>query len=171
MRPSPTSGTSTGNPVTNPDAAGQYTVTVTAEGVTTGFPPAPVTATTPNATLVISTALAPVNSVVENNAQVAQVSASRGQVGSVLLTRTGDLSRALTVNYRVGGTARSGVDYRALSGTATFKAGKDKRLIKVVAIDQGIRDGSTVRVAIKVLSGNGYTTGNTPKQGVTIVRD
>ena len=149
-------------PITNPTDAGRYHVIVSSElGAVQS----------PDAFLVVSTTLAVSGSVVQNNPQVPQVTASSGQIGSVLLTRTGDLSGALTVDYRVGGSAESGVDFQALPGTVNFKAGRSKKRIKVVTIDRGIRDGSSVVVAIKVLDGNGYTPGTTVKQKVTIVRD
>ena len=122
--------------------------------------------------LVISTTQ-PVNTaVVVNNALVPQVTLSSGQDGSVLFTRTGDTSSTLVVSYTVHGTAQSGVDYVALSGTANIKAGRSQKRVKVIPIDTGIRDGSSLKVVIKIVGVNGYTVGGTtPKQRVFIIRD
>jgi hypothetical protein len=43
--------------------------------------------------------------------------------GEFTLTRRADITDALTVQYTVSGTAKSGVDYVALPGTVTFPAG------------------------------------------------
>ena len=146
----------------NTQNAGRYTVRVTNQyGNVLSL----------DAFLVISTTQAPVTAVVQNNEQVPQVTASSGQIGSVLLTRTGDLSGTLTVSYMVHGTAQPGIDYVALSGTANIKAGRAKKRIKIVPIDRGIRDGSSVKVVIKVVGDNGYSAGSTPKQKVFIIRD
>ena len=40
-----------------------------------------------------------------------------------ILTRTGDLSAPLVVDYAMGGTALHGTDYRPLSGTVTRTSG------------------------------------------------
>jgi len=45
-----------------------------------------------------------------------------GAGGMFRFTRTGDTSSSLTVNYTVSGTATSGTDYTALSGSVTFAA-------------------------------------------------
>ena len=54
--------------------------------------------------------------------------------GGFTLTRTGDPSSPLTVNYSLGGSARDGLDYAYLSGLATFPAGITNLSIPVVGI-------------------------------------
>ena len=49
--------------------------------------------------------------------------------------RSGSASRALTVNYSVGGSASNGVDYAALSGEVTIPAGSRFARILVRPID------------------------------------
>ena len=49
--------------------------------------------------------------------------------------RFGDASRAMTVNYHIGGTASNGVDYATLPGSVTLPAGGVYALIPIVPID------------------------------------
>jgi len=51
--------------------------------------------------------------------------------------RFGDASSALTVDYRIGGTASNGVDYVALPGFVNIPAGGAYALIPIVPIDNG----------------------------------
>jgi uncharacterized delta-60 repeat protein len=62
--------------------------------------------------------------------------------GKFTLTRTGNTTQTLTVNYTVGGTATNNVDYQNLSGTITFKAGEDKANIDLNSIDDNIYEGN-----------------------------
>src|SRR5262249_42180630 len=77
-------------------ATGTDTVVVT---VNSNVPKVSITATTPQATEAGPTA------------------------GVLTVSRTGDLSAALIVNYTVGGTATAGADYAALAGSITISAG------------------------------------------------
>ncbi|MGB8170381.1 MAG: Calx-beta domain-containing protein [Chthoniobacteraceae bacterium] len=54
-----------------------------------------------------------------------------GRTASFAVTRSGDLSQSLAVNYTVGGTATPGVDYAALSGVVTIPAGSAQASILV----------------------------------------
>jgi len=51
--------------------------------------------------------------------------------------RFGDASAALTVNYKIAGTASNGVDYVALPGYASISAGSAYALIPIVPVDNG----------------------------------
>jgi hypothetical protein len=66
--------------------------------------------------------------------------------GFTLIRTGGDLSSSLTVTYTVGGTATSGTDYTALSGTATFAAGSNVVDVPVEALT--ITGGTTVTLTI-----------------------
>ncbi|NLH74795.1 MAG: PKD domain-containing protein [Verrucomicrobia bacterium] len=78
------------------------------------------------------------------------VGSESGSVTAVMMvTRAGDMTRELTVNYLVSGTAVSGRDYRALPGAVTIPAGQPSAAIVVTPRDNGIRDGgNTVQVFI-----------------------
>src|SRR6185312_12325585 len=43
--------------------------------------------------------------------------------GTFTISRTGSTAAPLTVHYSLGGTAKNGVDYQTLSGSATIPAG------------------------------------------------
>ncbi|MFM9966493.1 MAG: Calx-beta domain-containing protein [Planctomycetaceae bacterium] len=75
---------------------------------------------------------------------------------SFRVTRGGDLSQPLTVNYSVGGNAVSGTDYNALSGTVTFPANENTAFITVTPRnDTTIEGNETVSVALQ--PGVGYS--------------
>jgi hypothetical protein len=57
-----------------------------------------------------------------------------GADGLIRFTRTGDTSSSLTVSYSVSGTATSGTDYTALSGSVAFAAGEATADVAVAAI-------------------------------------
>ena len=54
-----------------------------------------------------------------------------GAPGVLTVTRTGDDGAALTVRYKVKGTAVMGVDYKPLPGTVTIPAGTAKAKIRI----------------------------------------
>lgn len=58
--------------------------------------------------------------------------------GVFSVQRTGDTGQALTVNYRLGGTATNGADYQRLSGTVIIPAGQSAVPIQVAPIDRRV---------------------------------
>ncbi len=64
-----------------------------------------------------------------------------GDTATFTLTRTGDLTQVLTVNYSVSGTATNGVDYATLSGSAHFAAGQSELILTVVPIQDELWEG------------------------------
>jgi hypothetical protein len=89
-------------------------------------------------------------------------------VGSFNLTRTGDVTVALTVNLDVPtGTATSGTDYTALATTATFAAGSATATINITPIDDTLVEGTeTIGLALK--TGTAYTLGTTTSASINI---
>ncbi|MCU7245600.1 MAG: S8 family serine peptidase, partial [Microcystis aeruginosa WS75] len=81
-----------------------------------------------------------------------------GSVSSVFtLTRTGDLSSALTVNYTLAGTATLGSDYNDPSlGQATFLAGSSKATITLPTKDDLFSDPSET-IITTITAPVGYT--------------
>jgi Ca2+-binding RTX toxin-like protein len=63
--------------------------------------------------------------------------------GQFLLTRSGELTNAVTVNYTLSGTATAGLDYQARSGTATFAANRATVAIDLTVLDDTIFEGAT----------------------------
>lgn len=60
---------------------------------------------------------------------------SGGDLAEFTLSRTGDLSSALTVGLRVSGTAEAGVDYEALPVSVTIPAGADSVSVTLTPLD------------------------------------
>ena len=83
--------------------------------------------------------------------------ASGGQ-GEFDLSRSGgDSTQPLRVAYLVKGTATAGVDYTALSGVATFRAGQTTVAIPVVPLDGA--DAAKKTVVLKIKANANYTPG------------
>jgi Ca2+-binding RTX toxin-like protein len=79
--------------------------------------------------------------------------------GSFILTRTGDVASALTVNLATTtGSATSGVDYQAIAQTVTFAAGSLTATVDIISIDDTIVEG-TETISLSLATGNGYTLG------------
>jgi hypothetical protein len=73
-------------------------------------------------------------------------------------TRSGSTAAPLTVGYTVGGTATSGNDYAALSGSVTFGIGESSVEIEVAAlIDAALEPDETI--SLTLTPGAGYTPG------------
>lgn len=68
--------------------------------------------------------------------------------GVFTFTRTAPLTGPLVVNYTVGGTATPGVDYDALSGTATIPDGLSFVDVDVFPLESGLLSSKTVTVTI-----------------------
>jgi len=69
------------------------------------------------------------------------------ETGTFVFTRQGDLTRSLTVNYFVSGTAVPGADYATLPGSAVIPAGQPSVSVLVTPRDNGAKDGGkTVEV-------------------------
>jgi hypothetical protein len=86
----------------------------------------------------------------------------QGPVNGVFtITRTGDNSVPLTVNYTVAGTATPGADYNALPGSVTFLAGATSTNITVGVIDDNaVELTETVILNITGSANYGVTTGS-----------
>ncbi len=90
--------------------------------------------------------------------------------GQLTITRTGRPLSALTVLYTVAGTAASGTDYVALSGTVTIAAGAASATIAVTPANDAIPEGNETVVA--TLSANAaYNLGTRRSATVTISDD
>ena len=76
----------------------------------------------------------------------------------------------ITLSYTVGGTATSGSDYRALSGTVEVPAGTKQAAIHLrVVADSAVEGGETVVLALT--GGTGYTVGGHGTHTFTIADD
>lgn len=73
-----------------------------------------------------------------------------GGKGKAIVTRTGDVSTDLVVSFKAKGSAASGVDYQALSGSVTIPAGATTAKIKVKPI-AGSPNGGTRSLKVQLL--------------------
>jgi hypothetical protein len=87
--------------------------------------------------------------------------------GRFTLTRTGDLTNALTVNYRIAGTATKGTDYNNLTGRVTFAAGSNQARININPINDTTVEGNETVILTLANSAN-YTVGTANRATVTI---
>lgn len=62
--------------------------------------------------------------------------------GTITVTRTGSVTRPLTVYYEVSGTATPDVDYRALAGTLTIPGGERERAITIFPLNDIAPEGN-----------------------------
>jgi len=87
--------------------------------------------------------------------------------GKFSIKRVGCTDSDLTVFYAISGTARNGVDYRRLSGSATIRSGTPKAAITVKPIDDGI-PGPDETVILTLSPDPSYTIGSRNSATVTI---
>jgi uncharacterized delta-60 repeat protein len=102
--------------------------------------------------------------------------------GDIIVTRTGDLSSAVTVDYQTSdqsgkapcprpntGMASSGCDYGAAAGTLRFAAGESQKTIRLVLIDDEYVDGDE-QLTIKLSNPQG-TNLNSPDAATVWIID
>jgi hypothetical protein len=96
--------------------------------------------------------------------------AEGGSSGTFRFTRTGDTSQTLTVNYTVSGTAVSGSDFTALSGSVTFLANSATADVSVSPIDDSAAEFEET-VVVTIADGSGVYAIGTPWTATVNVRD
>ncbi len=90
-----------------------------------------------------------------------------GGRGEWRIARTGGTSAALTVRYTVGGDARPGHDYAALSGAIAIPAGADSVTLPLSPLP-GADDNRTVVVTL--LAGAPAHFNGCPAQSLVVIR-
>ncbi|WP_147071152.1 Calx-beta domain-containing protein, partial [Microcystis aeruginosa] len=153
------------NPIDDTLAEGSETVILTL-GTGTGY----TVGTTNTGTVTITD-----NEVVLPTITIAATDAAAGETatgvtanpGSFTLTRTGDLTQVLTVNYTVAGTGTKGTDYSNLTGTVSFAAGSATALVTITPIDDTLVEGNETAI-VTLAAGTGYSVGTTNAATVTI---
>jgi hypothetical protein len=90
-----------------------------------------------------------------------------GDTGTFTFTRTGSTAAALTVNYTTGGTAASGTDYTALSGSVTITAGSATATVTLTPLDDAIYEGAET-ASVTISASANYTVGAPASATVTI---
>ena len=86
---------------------------------------------------------------------------------TITLSETNSTGSAITINYNVTGTATSGSDYVALSGTASIADGTSSITVNVTPLEDLIVEGSETVIAT-LTSGTGYVVGSPNSATVTI---
>jgi acetyl esterase/lipase len=90
--------------------------------------------------------------------------------GALMVSRTGSTAAALSIEYRVSGSAINGIDVAAFSGALTIPALAASATMPVTALDDGlVESGEYVTVAL--VAGTGYVVGTASSAGVVIADD
>ena len=87
--------------------------------------------------------------------------------GVFTITRTGDTTLPLTVNYGLTGSALHGTDYVALPGVLTIPAGSAVATVVITPIEDSIGEPSQTAV-LEIRGGLGYSIGAASSATVTI---
>jgi Calpain family cysteine protease/Calx-beta domain len=113
----------------------------------------------------------PTVSISANDANAAETLAGEiSNSGQFTLTRKGDITSAVTVNYLVSGTATNGQDYDNLTGNVTFAAGASTTIININSIDDGVYEGKeTVKLILQ--SDANYNLGTSQSATVNLADD
>jgi hypothetical protein len=90
-----------------------------------------------------------------------------GDTGTFRLTRTGDLSRSMSVTVVFGGTATNGVDYRLNATTVVFQAGQATRDVVIQPVTDS-RDDQLETVVLSVTDLPEYDRGTPWSATITI---
>jgi len=87
--------------------------------------------------------------------------------GVFTITRAGDLTSALSVNYTLGGTATAGSDFNTLSASVTLPAAAASTTVIVTPIDDASVEGSET-VTLTLAANVAYTLGSPSSATITI---
>jgi len=90
--------------------------------------------------------------------------------GTFIVSRTGDTSTPLTVDYSVDGTATEGTDYGALLRSVTIDAGAPSAPVTVAPFDDAEPE-PTETVVLTLSAGAAYTVGSPSSATVSIADD
>jgi subtilisin family serine protease/subtilase family serine protease len=109
-----------------------------------------------------------------NQVSVTASSAEAAEAGPVnggfTVSRTGDTSAPVTVQYTVSGAAVAGTDFVSLPGTVTIEAGSSSALVVVTPIDDTAFENNET-VVLTLTAGAAYGLGSPTAATVTIVSD
>lgn len=95
-----------------------------------------------------------------------------GAAGKILVKRTGATSTALTVHYKVQGSAKAGVDYKPLAGTVTIPAGAAQAKIKVKPLDDEAVAGTRVaKIRLLPATDDSYQLGSATVVKIKVLAD
>ena len=115
-------------------------------------------------------AAAVLSEAVFGSASFTATEAAASRTVTVPVTLTPAPTAAVTVNYSVGGTATSGDDYTALSGTVSVGTSGTAN-ISVVVVDDDVHDGPAETVVLTITDDAAYSVGTVSVSTVTITDD
>jgi len=107
------------------------------------------------------------DSVVTVTASDAAASEFPADPGVFTVTRTGDTTSALTVNFAVSGTAVEGTDYGAVGTSVNLSAGTGSAQVTVTPTADALAEGAEA-ATLTLAPGGGYTIGSPAAATVTI---
>lgn len=84
------------------------------------------------------------------------------------ITRSGDLTDALTVTYMLGGTATNGIDYNNLTSSVIIPAGQASATIRVTPVNDANATEGNETVSLTLVDGATYDLGNSISATATI---
>jgi hypothetical protein len=90
--------------------------------------------------------------------------------GTFTISRTGPMASPLTVFYTVGGSATSGTDYAALTGSAIIAAASSNVTVLVTPVNDTVSESSET-VLLTLLANAGYAIGSPNAATVNIADD
>ncbi|MGH1392437.1 MAG: phytase [Trichormus sp.] len=91
-----------------------------------------------------------------------------GQPGIFRISRVGNTSKSITINYTLEGTASSGSDYDSLTGIATIAAGQTSVDITITPVDDDLVEGNET-VILNIIDGSKYDLGTNASATITII--
>ncbi|MBI3850851.1 MAG: HYR domain-containing protein [Verrucomicrobia bacterium] len=147
------------NVVTNLGAGGEYTATCTWQATDPCG-----NASTCSQTVTVQNPPPTFVSIMAMDANAAEAPLD---TGTYVISRTGALSKPLTVKLGYGGTARNGVDYRALPTQVTIPAGANSIALVLVPIMDNLNE-STETAVVTIQSSSAYLLGTNFKATVSI---
>ncbi|GCL39658.1 hypothetical protein SR1949_47860 [Sphaerospermopsis reniformis] len=118
--------------------------------------------------LIVEQSTLPTITITASDASAAEtLSGQTTNPGRFTLTRTGNLSSALTVNYTISGTATNGTDYNSISNSVTFAANSATATVNINPIDDSAVEGNET-VVFNVSSSSAYNIGSANSATVNI---
>jgi hypothetical protein len=90
--------------------------------------------------------------------------------GRFQVSRIGELTTAITVNYAMSGTAGNGTDYTLVSGTVTLAAGEASRTVVVDPLADALVEGTEWAI-LSLSDGTGYVVDEDLSAGAVMIQD
>ena len=120
------------------------------------------------ASATVTIADAPIVSIWTTDSNAAEAGPTGPDPATFTVSRWGNSTNPLTVNYTIGGTAVNGTDDAALSGTVTIPAGQSSATITVSPVLDNLLEGDET-VVVTLASATLYAVGSPASGTVTIV--